>query len=373
VSLRSLAEGAVEACAVVVIVSLVLGQVLGQPVLLGYVTTSSMEPAIDAGDGFVAVPSAVTSDVEEGDVVVFEATEIQGGGLTTHRVVDRTPEGYVTKGDANPFTDQDSGEPPVKDRQVRAKAVQVGGTVVTIPHLGTAITTVLSVVGTVAGPFAGGNLGGVFIAIGLALLALAGLTDGGNRVGSRVRSRPDVLDRRLLFGLLLLVVIVPTTTAMVVPSGVTEYGLLVAEEPTDERLVVESGAQTSVEYTVENEGLVPVVTVVESVEKGITVGERSRYVPAGESTTTEVTLTGGESTGVHYRGVSERRYLAVLPASVLVTLHDIDPLVAIAAVNVVVATGVAALVVSVAGARNQRIRSAVRDQTVTSRLRRWIF
>ncbi|WP_135534310.1 signal peptidase I [Halostella pelagica] len=371
--LRTLLKGTLEAFAVVVIVSMLLGQVLGQPILLGYVTTSSMEPTVDAGDGFVAVPTAVTGDVEKGDVVVFEASEIQGGGLTTHRVVDRTPEGYVTKGDANPFTDQDGDEPPVKDRQIRAEALQIGGTVVTVPHLGTAITTVRSVVGTVVGPIAGGSIGGVFVAVGLALVALAWLTDGGERIVSRVRSRPNVFDRRLLFGLLLLVVVVPTTAAMVVPSGATEYGLLVAEEPEDEQLVVEAGGQTSVEYVVENDGIVPVVAVVEPNSEGVTVDERRQYASARGSSTATLTLEGGESTGVHYREVTERRYLAVLPMSVLVTLHDIHPLVAMATVDLVTAFLVGSLVVLVAGARNQRIRSATRDRPLAARLRRWLF
>jgi len=68
-------------------------QLLGQPILLGYVATGSMEPTMDAGDGFVSVPSAVTGDVEEGDVVVYQARELHDGGLTTHRVVGETEEG----------------------------------------------------------------------------------------------------------------------------------------------------------------------------------------------------------------------------------------------------------------------------------------
>jgi len=75
-----------------VVVLLIVGQLLGQPILLGYVATGSMEPTMDAGDGFVSVSSAVTGDVEEGDVVVYQARELHDGGLTTHRVVGETEE-----------------------------------------------------------------------------------------------------------------------------------------------------------------------------------------------------------------------------------------------------------------------------------------
>ncbi|KPN31210.1 signal peptidase I [Halolamina pelagica] len=136
---RLLTLGA-EAALVLVVASLLLGQVLGTPVLLGYVETGSMEPTLEPGDGFVAVPAAVTGDVEEGDVIVFRAEELQGGGLTTHRVVGETERGYITRGDANPFTDQDGNEPPVKEGQIVAEALQIGGSVVVIPNLGTLVT-----------------------------------------------------------------------------------------------------------------------------------------------------------------------------------------------------------------------------------------
>src|SRR6056297_1685104 len=139
-TLGSYAKGAAATALLVAVAALVVGQLLGQPILLGYVATDSMEPTMDAGDGFVAVPSPLAGDVSEGDVVVFEAEQLHGGGLTTHRVVGETDRGYVTRGDANPFTDQDGGEPPVKRAQIVAHALQVNGEVVVIPNLGTGVT-----------------------------------------------------------------------------------------------------------------------------------------------------------------------------------------------------------------------------------------
>ena len=131
-----------QALVVLAIVALLAGQFLGQPVLLGYVETGSMAPTLNPGDGFVAVPAALAGPIDEGDVVTFRAEELQGGGLTTHRIVGQTDRGYVTKGDANPFTDQDGSEPPVKRPQIVAVALQVGDGVVTLPNLGVAVTGV---------------------------------------------------------------------------------------------------------------------------------------------------------------------------------------------------------------------------------------
>ncbi|OYR76614.1 signal peptidase I, partial [Halorubrum ezzemoulense] len=136
-SIKRTLSVALQAAAVLVVVSLVVGQFLGQPILLSYVETGSMQPTLSPGDGFVAIPAQIAGGISPGDVVTFDAQEIQGGGLTTHRVVEETERGYVTRGDNNPFTDQDGGEPIVQDADVVAKALQVGGGVVVIPHLGT--------------------------------------------------------------------------------------------------------------------------------------------------------------------------------------------------------------------------------------------
>jgi len=371
VTFRATARGVLEALLIVVLVSLLLGQALGQPVLLGYVTTDSMEPEIRAGDGFVVVPTALTDDVEEGDVVVFEAQRLDGGGLTTHRVVDRTAEGYVTKGDNNPFTDQDGPEPPVSDRQVRAKALQVGGSVVTIPHLGTAVDGARGVVGGIVGPTTpSGSVGGILVVAGAVLFVAAGLAGSNDRSTGRERSRPNVLDRRLLFGLLLLVVVVPTTAAMTVPSGTTEYAVLGAERTDEDPLIVEPGGETTVEYRTENDGMVPTVVVLEPVGDGVSVADRTATVPSGSAAVLDVTLQGPPEEGVTRRDVSERRYLAVLPAGVIVALHDVHPWAAVAAVNAVAVLGVALLVAVAVGVRDQRLRPSGSDRSVTDRLRR---
>lgn len=135
--LRKTGVALLQLTALLIVLLLILGSVLGQPVLVGYVETGSMSPTLEPGDGFIAVPTQLDSSIEEGDVVVFQAEEVQGGGLTTHRVVNKAERGFITKGDANPFTDQGNDEPPVKRAQIVATALQVNGNVVVIPSLGT--------------------------------------------------------------------------------------------------------------------------------------------------------------------------------------------------------------------------------------------
>ena len=96
--LRRLVTSTVTVLLVGMILVMVIGQLLGQPLLFGFVTTGSMEPALSPGDGFIAVPPMLAGEPTPGDVVVYEAETIQGGGLTTHRIVGETEQGYVTRG-----------------------------------------------------------------------------------------------------------------------------------------------------------------------------------------------------------------------------------------------------------------------------------
>lgn len=69
------------------------------PGFAGYIVASnSMEPAIASGSLVYVVD---TGDYEPGDAITFH----RDGTVVTHRVVDETPRGYVTKGDANEAAD----------------------------------------------------------------------------------------------------------------------------------------------------------------------------------------------------------------------------------------------------------------------------
>ncbi|WP_226011604.1 signal peptidase I [Halomicrobium salinisoli] len=130
---RVLTAGRVAAALLVVLAA----AGLAMPVTpISYVDSGSMAPALSPGDGFLAVPAAVTGPPEVGDVVVYRSEGVDPGGLVVHRVVDRTSEGYVTRGDANPVTDQRAGEPPVGRDRVVAHAVAVDGDVVALPGVG---------------------------------------------------------------------------------------------------------------------------------------------------------------------------------------------------------------------------------------------
>ncbi|WP_353634755.1 signal peptidase I [Halobacterium sp. NMX12-1] len=367
---RALTLGA-EAFVVLVVVALLVGQLLGTPVLLGYVETGSMEPTMEPGDGFVAIPTAVDGDVEVGDVVVFRAEELQGGGLTTHRVVGETERGYVTQGDANPFTDQDGGEPPVKDAQVVAKALQVGGSVVVVPNLGTLVTGLQGAFADVQRRLAAatgtrallGTQGIAYLLLGLsALLYVFDLFfagDGRQRDRDRDRSREQGVSPGVVVAALAAVLVLAATAAMVVPAGTQQFGVVSAEFASENPTAIEQGSSATLPYSVPNAGLVPVVAYVQPASEGVSVTPgRVRVAGRGEAAV-DVTLSAPEQTGYYRRFVTEHRSLAVLPASVLDSLHGVHPWLPILVIDALLAGGMALLGMAVLGGR--RVRTRERD------------
>jgi signal peptidase len=377
---RQTAGDAIAVVSVLVVVAIVAGQLAGQPVLLGYVTSGSMAPTLEAGDGFVAVPAAASGPVEEGDVVVFEAIELNGGGTTTHRVVGATPDGYLTKGDNNPFRDQDGDEPPVTEDRIVATALQVNGEVVRIPGLGTGVIGVRDVAtGAVVGVTGAvgldwspdqRGLSGLFIALGLALLLFIfadDLRNAGRRDRSRDRSRgDDGLDARWVALLLALLILVPANAAMIAPSGTHHVSVDGGDLPAGTL----PGDRVENEFTAENNGLITMLVVLETSHPESSFDRTQLAVPRGESVTATLSTTAPGSGERATVTVSEHRYFLVVPPSLILWLHSIHPAVAVGAFNLLVLGSVATLLGALVGSGSGRVRERRHGASLSVQLRR---
>ncbi|MGM0448407.1 MAG: signal peptidase I [Methanobacteriota archaeon] len=367
-SIKRTLSVALQAAAVLVVVSLVVGQLLGQPILLSYVETGSMQPTLNPGDGFVAIPAQIAGGIGSGDVVTFDAQEIQGGGLTTHRVVEETERGYVTQGDNNPFTDQDGGEPVVQDADVAAKALQIGGSVVVIPHLGTVAMGFQSALDAVQTQLAvtfgvrslQGTQGLAYVIFGLSVVAYAVdwyLNAGSRDRDSRDRSRDDGTSVFAILGVLALVLMATATAAMVVPGGTQEYGVVSAEFESENPTVIESGTSQELEYVVPNAGLVPVYAYVTPASPGVDVDPQRLAVGSRGEASTTVTLSAPDETGYYRLFVVEHRYLAVLPPGVVDELYGVHPWAPLVAINGLLGGGIVGLGLLLLRGEPARIRS----------------
>jgi signal peptidase len=372
----------IQLVVILLVVSLFIGALLGEPVLLSYVETGSMEPTLSAGDGFVVISMHADSSIEEGDVVVFESEQIQGGGLTTHRVTARTENGYITKGDANPFTDQDVGEPPVKRGQVVAKALQINGQVVVIPALGAAVEGTKSVLSTFQQMLAAlVGLRSLLDARGLAYLFFV-MTLMGYVVGAvqpnnskrrqRVTSRVKGIDTRLVVGAFAALLVVGATAAMVAPAGTQEFGIVSAEFESERPDVIPKGESKSHRYVVGNGGVLPIVTFLEPASDGVDVEPRETAVPARSAVNASVTLHAPPETGYYRLYVTEHRYLAILPQSTIRALYELHPWAPIVVIDSMIAVPFYVLGVRLVGRGRVRRRSRESPESVFARVRLYL-
>ena len=90
------------------------------PVQSYLIQSGSMEPTIHIGDVILIQPD---NSYQKNDVVTFTDSE---GRTVTHRIIEETPQGFITKGDANQTPDP---------RTVAQSSIQ-GKVIFTIPKLG---------------------------------------------------------------------------------------------------------------------------------------------------------------------------------------------------------------------------------------------
>jgi signal peptidase len=382
-TVRTLADYILLFFTLLVAFSLIAGSLLGQPILLSYVETGSMSPTMESGDGFVAIPAELAGHINEDDVIVFNAKEIQGGGLTTHRVVDETDRGFVTKGDANPFIDQDGDEPPVKKAQVVAVAWQPGGGVLVIPHLGTVVEGTQSVLSTLQRRLAT-TLGtsALLGPQGLAYLLFAGTVlwyavgmrrDNNSKRRDCVTSRMTGVDTRLVVGVFAAMLVLGATAAMAVPAGTQEYGIVSAEFTSDRPNVIQMGESKSQRYAVGNGGLFPIVTYLEPASEGVEVQPQNLYVERRSVANATVMLHAPPETGYYRRYVAEHRYLAVPPQSVIRGLYEFHPWAPIVVIDAMIVVPFYLIGVRLIGrARIRRERSRESSESIVTRVRGFV-
>jgi len=381
-NLRTTLGRGISIAVLTLVILLVIGQVIGQPVLLAFVETGSMSPTIEAGDGFIAIPDTLSGSTERGDVVVYQAQVIEGGGLTTHRVVDENSQGYITRGDANTFTDQDDGEPPVKEAQIVAKAVQIRGNVVVIPHLGTAaegiqsgiaITQrqIASILGT-SSLLGAQGLAYLFFAVTLVWYGVAEWRDRGATDRDRTTSRKTGMNTRLVVGVFAMLLVLGATAAMVGPAGPQEYGIVSAEFDSDKPTVIPQGESSDLTYPVDNAGLLPVVSYLEPASEGVDVRPHESHVGPRSVSNATVTLQAPPETGYYRRFVVEHRYLALLPTPVIRGLYAVHPWLPIVAIDAMIGVPFYLLGVRLVGTGRVRSRDRNSRLPLTTRLRRLV-
>jgi signal peptidase len=118
-----------------------LGSVISkQPLLITVVRSNSMFPLFERGDLVLIERITPKDTVRAGDIVVFktEIGDYSKVGWIIHRIVDgNDQDGYITKGDNNPSTDQEmGGTPPIKKEWIVSRAITLGHYPLKVKSLG---------------------------------------------------------------------------------------------------------------------------------------------------------------------------------------------------------------------------------------------
>lgn len=272
----------------------------GSPVQLSYVESGSMEPALSPGDGYLLVPAG---EVQAGDVVTFRSS--RSGRYVTHRVVDVTPAGLVTKGDANDVTDQAAGRPHVSRSAVVGEAFAVGGSVVRIPGLGSAVSWIKD-----------------------HAVALLGVGCAAALLHEVRRDEPAVDGRPPQVGSLVGPILV----------GLTVFGVAMVFVATSTHPITYVAVQTDTtgdvrHLTVGEPATKPVILVGQGppLTHRIVSADGMRIVRMDERESRlrlDVALPPPETYGPYRTTIRIHHYPATLPRSVLARLHALHPLVA---------------------------------------------
>lgn len=111
-----------------------------EPVLLTVIRSNSMYPVWERGDMVMIQNLKENDHVQIGDIVFFktENDALSDKGWIAHRVLEGdATQGYITKGDANEYTDQaTNGVGPIKRSYIAAKSITIGGTPIVLPKIG---------------------------------------------------------------------------------------------------------------------------------------------------------------------------------------------------------------------------------------------
>jgi signal peptidase len=317
-------------------VAILLGGLLGRPVLVAAVPTTSMVPVLRPGDLIPVLPTW-GAPPEIGQIIVFKTPH--DSTWIVHRVIggDRQS-GYLTKGDANPVPDPHR----VFRQDIAGFVPTVGGNALHVPGLGS-----LSLGRT---PLGNPLFAAVALAVGVFLLV--------NDVGSelfrirwrrlyRRRSRTkESNDTLFIYGALAALVFVSTAvTSHSLSTEQTVRFTVVRTKSTnvkDPRLTV-LGSPYSETITLDNPSLLPVIVALSTNDPDI--GWEPAWVWIGPRSQATATLTRkSQVLGDHTAKLRQAIYLPLLPPPLIRQLARLGwslPIYAIALVPTLLVLGTA--------------------------------
>ncbi|MGI6486370.1 MAG: signal peptidase I [Tepidanaerobacteraceae bacterium] len=301
-----------------------------QPLLMSAVRSNSMYPLFKRGDAVFIEKLAAKDVVEKGDIVIFktESGSYASQGWIMHRVVDGdTDTGFITKGDANEMTDQQTGgSGPIKREWIVSRSITWGSIPLKLPLIG---YIPLYMEKFQKNPYTLPTIAVILAAI----VGASGLT----RDKKNKKSGFDLQLVYLFSGITVVIVIAATMLAtsqhLVIQYEVTQgkKGIIMGSD-IGILQVGESIEKPLVELS--NKGFVPIIATITNEDTQLSFNHDRCFIRPGEQREVVVNVTA-EKPGEYRTPIWVGMFFPILPIDILYRLARINYWLALFIVSIV--------------------------------------
>jgi|AntRauMinimDraft_2_1070382.scaffolds.fasta_scaffold00091_5 signal peptidase len=270
------------------------------PISLISINGSSMYPTVTDGS---LQPIYQSQSAEVDDIIVYYSEHTDS--VITHRIVESTPEGFITQGDNNAVTDQSVGHEPVSNEDIIGKSINIGEQPIYIPYLGTIFLLLRT------------NPVWFLALVGGGLLLVSSLLDK-----ARTRSDVGVLTASDIFQPIFITVIITITIIILISSTTLGISFIFTDS--------DSVASQQNIFSITDENPSEVITI----ERESTFGTTVYYSPdftilevseKDNITELSVELESQRETGARNTQLYVYTYPPVLPTNILLSLTILSP------------------------------------------------
>ncbi len=296
--------------AIIFLIASVMGFVFERPVLISYAYSESMTPTINKGDLFFINPFSKGGDV--GDIIVFYRRD----GWTVHRIFAVSENGYITKGDKNVATDQQEGlYSPVQKEDVVGKVVTIGDNPLVIRGGGRFIELIRA------------KLTNIYAIAAILLLgALLTFSSGGNNKKYGRNKRFIRIQVRTIYAAISLAIIAGFLFVTVASWGTLSFMYSSTLAGGQRESWYLPGSTFEKNLSIENNAIYPFYYFIEAKSDRVTLLNEKRFkIEGGDTHVLLVRVSVPEDTKIYREEITVRSYPAILPGSVITSLHSLNP------------------------------------------------
>jgi len=290
---------------ILIVGSIILSHFSGDPVFVSYTMSDSMEPTIGSGDMFFIVPQQLHTPVKN-DILIFKNPE--NGLFIVHRIIDKSEEGYITKGDNSIFFDQQADTPVIKDSDVIGTVLSPLGRNIIIPNAGKMLSNISFAVNQ------------WYLYMVAALILFGSLSF---RKSSRFRKRvkPQIKIRHVL--VVCTVIVIIWSTLMLVLSAQNYKNTYVTNNRPFDESEIAPGQTFEDTYIIKSIGFFPTIVFISPDSDNLELDTDKVQLSWGDTYEGKMTIKAPESSGRFITEINTQSYPLFMPSDVIESLYKI--------------------------------------------------